>query len=389
MPIDLLTWLEGQKEIPKCYWRSREGVEYAACGSVLTLNEVPEFDKDNDSPARFWGGHAFFKEATPKDPIWNSFPRCAFFLPKWEIQKKGNEILLTVNAINGPLDDKLSFPTAPVATTAAGLKEGAHYPTENEWNYLIHSSLQKIEKTLFQKVVLARRSSHTLEMPLHPFSLLAKLPKNSRSFPFALQFSQGTTFLGVSPERLYKREGSKLETEAVAGTLKRGKTEEEDAAIERELLEDLKLLHEFTLVKTSIQEGLSSLCISLHCQEDDQILKTPNVLHLYNPFEGTLRENVSDKSLLAALHPTAAMGGLPKRSALEHLATEEPFERGWYASPIGYISQAKAEFAVGIRSGLLEKGELHLFAGAGIVSGSIAEKEWEELNHKMAIWKGI
>ena len=387
-PFDLQAWLDAQQMTPKCYWQGRDGVEYAACGSVLTLTQVPRFNSGNDSPARFWGGHAFFPDSAPKDEIWSTFPRCGFFLPKWEIKKEGKKTTLTLHALNGPLDETFDDTMGTYSENQMSLKEATHLPTVDHWTTLIQESLQKIQDSLFQKIVFARRSTHPLQSPLSPFSLLSKFPTKG-GIRFAFQFSPGSTFLGVTPERLYKREKSQVFTEAVAGTFKRGKTDEEDAQLEKLLLEDPKNRHEFSLVKTSIEEGLAPLCRSLFCDAEDGVIKTPNVQHIHNAFEGILEPDISDDQILAALHPTAAMGGLPKQSALEYLKEAEPFERGWYASPLGYVSQEVAEFAVGIRSGLIEKDNLHLFAGAGIVSGSIAENEWEELEHKTALWKNL
>ncbi|MFA0561872.1 chorismate-binding protein, partial [Vibrio breoganii] len=88
--------------------------------------------------------------------------------------------------------------------------------------------------------------------------------------------------------------------------------------------------------------------------------------------------------LLQALQPTAAVAGLPRRLALEFIERHEPFSRAWYSGSVGYISEQSAEFCVAIRSALVQQDNLHLFAGAGIVPGSQAEHEWQELDKKMS-----
>ena len=176
----------------------------------------------------------------------------------------------------------------------------------------------------------------------------------------------------------------------MAGTRKRGKTPEEDASLANELLENIKERREFEFVKKSIHEALNPLCKKLFSEKEDmRCSKPPNVQHLYHPFEAILHPDVDDEAILQALHPTAAMGGLPKKQALEHIFCHEPFERGWYASPIGMISQERAEFAVGIRSALALENTLHLFGAAGIVEGSIAQKEWEEIEQKTSLWRNL
>jgi menaquinone-specific isochorismate synthase len=111
------------------------------------------------------------------------------------------------------------------------------------------------------------------------------------------------------------------------------------------------------------------------------------VQHLYNRFSGTLKPQVTDRDLLQALHPTPAMGGFPREKALAFLEKRECFDRGWYAAPLGWISPDRADFVVGIRSALVLGNDLHVFAGGGIVQGSIPQQEWEELEHKISPFK--
>ena len=378
-PLDLIAWLNEQKELPKCYWHGRDGREVAAFGSVLTLNTVPRFDRDNDSPARFWGGHAFFPSSAPKDDTWRSFPRSAFFLPKYELHRHGKTFELIINAINAPLPEECVLANGYFSKGSMSLKRAAHLPTSKNWQELIEISLEKIESELLKKVVMGRRSTHVAKEKLNALELLSSI-REKQSIRFAFQFSPESTFIGATPERLYKRIDRQILTEAIAGTRPLGKENE------KELREDPKEQREFAYVKTSIAEALSPLCETLSASAEDTIVKTSTVQHLHSTFEGNLLLNVQDSEILSALHPSAAMGGLPKPSALEHLLNHEPFERGWYASPLGFISEHEAEFAVGIRSALVEENRLHLFAAAGIVAGSTADKEWQELQHKIAHW---
>jgi menaquinone-specific isochorismate synthase len=93
--------------------------------------------------------------------------------------------------------------------------------------------------------------------------------------------------------------------------------------------------------------------------------------------------------VLRALHPTPAVGGYPNGEALEEIRAFEPFDRGWYAGPIGWIGADAAEFAVGIRSGLVRGSRLALFSGAGIVEGSVPEDEWAEIEQKIGDFTGM
>jgi len=105
--------------------------------------------------------------------------------------------------------------------------------------------------------------------------------------------------------------------------------------------------------------------------------------HLVSRFEGVLRHGVSTWDLLRHLHPTPATGGYPAPAALKAIRRTETFDRGWYAGPVGCVGRDFAEFAVALRCGLVTGSRLHLYSGAGIVSGSEPESEWDEIEHKI------
>lgn len=392
--IDLLSWLSAHPSVPKCYWKSsrEEEMEIAAVGEALYLSSIPSFSSDNDSPARFWGGQAFFSSAPYKDDIWKYFPKCGFFLPKIEIVKTPQKTYVIFNAINEPLDESIEIFPPFLQPEQCSLKEPKkelrYFPDFYGWSHLLRNAINHMNKKNFDKIVLARR----IEMEacnLNPYFSLSKLKNTSSSTLFAIQFHQETTFLGSTPERLYKRENATLITEALAATQKRGKSKEEDLLLEKSLLEDPKLLREFSYVETSILDGLSPLVETLQSSSQKKVRKTPNIQHLCTEIFAQLKSETSDEALVKALHPTAALGGYPKQISLKLLQEKEPFERGWYGAPFGFVSQKTAEFIVAIRSILIEKEFVHLFSGAGIVKESDPLKEWEELNMKTALWEEI
>ncbi|MCK5033282.1 MAG: chorismate-binding protein, partial [Calditrichia bacterium] len=113
------------------------------------------------------------------------------------------------------------------------------------------------------------------------------------------------------------------------------------------------------------------------------VIKLRRLQHLYSKFHGKLKDETSDIEILSALHPTPAVGGVPGKEALEHIQSMEPFHRGWYAAPVGWIGYNSAEFAVAIRSGLVNGKNLALYSGGGIVDGSDVNSEWQEIENKI------
>ncbi len=231
---------------------------------------------------------------------------------------------------------------------------------------------------------MARKTLLQFSSPLSPWPLLAKLNQRARSATlFAFHLAPGVCFLGATPEKLFERKGTAFNTDAVAGTRPRGKTPEEDLLLEKELVANPKDQREFHIVKSFLSSALAPLAKEMAWQGPDTLLKTSHVQHLHNRLTGTLKENTTDTDLIRALHPTPALGGYPRAASLALLKELEPFERGWYGSPIGIVSQEETSIYVAIRSALLRDKSLHLFAGTGLVPGSRAEMEWAELEHKI------
>jgi menaquinone-specific isochorismate synthase len=383
--IDLFSWLEKQSLYPKLYFETAEmGIKVAGVGSAFSIETLPSFLSAKSSP-RFFGGMDFFPRKTT---TWGNFPSCRYFLPLIEIEKRQNMTYLCVNRVAETLDlSPFSFDAPLLSPTEYTPIKRKDFPSFPSWNDKVENILSSIEKKRLEKLVLARASLLEFDTPLSPFKLL----KHANQIPqkgtrFAFQFSQDQAFIGISPESLYKREGRKIETAAIAGTRKRGKTEEEDFRLQKELLENDKEKREFAFVKKQLTTDLSSLCTSFEGEQTDSIIQTATTQHLYHRFRGTLYEDIDDQALVHKLHPTPAVGGVPTSSALHTIQQSEPFDRGWYSAPIGWISPHRAHLLVAIRSALIQSHQLYLFAGAGIVPGSSPKKEWEELEQKISQW---
>ena len=172
---------------------------------------------------------------------------------------------------------------------------------------------------------------------------------------------------------------SRVETEALAGSAERGDTPEEDADLAAGLETDAKTVHEQALVAETIADRLEPL--GEVAVGDRRVRKLASVQHLFTPIAADTDHHVLD--LVAALHPTPAVGGRPPDVALETIRDAETFDRGWYAAPVGWFDAAgDGTFAVAIRSGLAREHAAHLYAGAGIVADSDPDTEWDEIQLK-------
>lgn len=262
-------------------------------------------------------------------------------------------------------------------------------PERKKWIEGIEKALSAIQRKELEKVVLARTCTLELSQEPDPFAIAAALRQKSQgAFVFCFQTSK-TSFLGATPERLFVRKGRNIMSEAMAGTRRRGKNQEEDEAFKRELFSSPKELREFSPVMTYLQQTLSPLCRSPISFSPLSIHQTQNVQHLFSKCTGELKEKISDEEILFHLHPTPALCGTPKERAYSMIRELEPFQRGLYGGTLGWSTPEASEWVVGIRSCLIQGKTATLFSGTGIVEGSDPAAEWEELDHKLKLYDGI
>jgi menaquinone-specific isochorismate synthase len=258
--------------------------------------------------------------------------------------------------------------------------------SQNTWRKHIASLHALIDEKQVHKVVLARKKQLDFSHPPSAWHMIERLKGHAlQTTLFVFALAEHTAFLGASPERLFFRKAEHVSVDALAGTRRRGSTEEEDRLLEKQLRADPKEQSEFLSVKDFIHGAITPLAENCTWLDADRVLKTAHVQHLCNTATFLKKRHITDRSLIDALHPTPAIGGFPQREALQAINRLESFQRGWYSAPVGYISAQETNLVVAIRSALLHNASLHLFAGAGIVAASNAEKEWEEIDHKMRL----
>lgn len=400
---DALGWLAAQSCWPKLYYRSREadltraGLGNAFVpGAALTASEAAELLAGTDSDAALFCARPF-DPTRPSTPEWQQFAGAGFVLPRLELTRRekccrlsvnlvlpddlaNTELLFNMLAQTAQWDNELQRSLPHVLTVA-------EIPDRSRWHRMIAAADAAFETGEFEKIVLARRSDLRLDAPLDPFVLLERLAQSTiHCYHFLFAVDSSTAFLSFSPERLYRRTGTRLHCEAIAGTRRRGDDAVSDARLAQELLDSEKDRREHRHVVDTITSSMMPLARAIRFGQsaEVEILKLARVQHLITRFEVELREQVSESLILDALHPTAAVGGYPREAAVRRIGELEQFDRGWYAGPIGWIGVDSAEFAVGIRSALVAGPTLRLYAGAGIVRGSKAESEWDELNSKLS-----
>jgi len=236
-----------------------------------------------------------------------------------------------------------------------------------------------VESGVLRKLVLAVRQQIELDAPLDPLQLLAQLRlRQPGSCRFLWDQGDGATLVGASPERLLSVRQQQLRGDALAGTAPLGPAADQ-------LLTSAKDRHEHELVVEAITTELRNAGLDPRRPRQPRLARHGQLVHLHSPITATLGDH-HPLALAAALHPTPAVAGLPRREAMAALRSLEPFERGHYAAPIGWIDSAgDAELRVAIRSGTVSGNRLELTAGAGLVRGSDVEKELQEVALKLDV----
>jgi menaquinone-specific isochorismate synthase len=157
----------------------------------------------------------------------------------------------------------------------------------------------------------------------------------------------------------------------------------DDKLLGDSLLNDDKNLIEHQYVVDMIKSAMEDTCSEVVIPQHPRLLKLKHIQHLYTPVKGRINQESSLLSLVERLHPTPALGGFPKEKAVEKIREVEDLDRGFYAGPLGWFDhQGNGEFAVAIRSGLIQGNEASLFAGCGVVGDSLSDLEFEETKIK-------
>lgn len=368
---------QGRFEDVKSNWQS-------LCKQIV--NEEPFVE-----PILF-GGFSFDPLNKTKS-MWRNFPEAFFVVPTFQLVIKNDRAYVSIHLITKKEEtfsefdalrkerDKLihaaqvSEPVAykkPEITGREELKKSSYLSSINKVTGVIKAKQA-------EKVVIARVVRLDFNEELSASSALYQVSKEQpESFLFGLE-AEEQFFFGATPERLVKVEDRQALSTCLAGSIPRGKTVEKDAELGNELLNDPKNRSEHQYVVDYISKVFSVHCNKQSVPKKPKLMKVRDIQHLYTPVEGDLKTESNLIDLVRDLHPTPALGGEPRQSALSLIRQYETMNRGFYAAPIGWIdAKGDGEFAVAIRSALLDRKEAYLYAGGGIVEDSTPESEYAE-----------
>ncbi|WP_411842090.1 isochorismate synthase MenF [Salinicoccus sp. HZC-1] len=341
-----------------------------------------------NSRLSLFGGTRFDSKDTTDE--WNDFAMVEFHLPKWQFDLKNRVLFYSVSIAEVDLKTVLSDISGEleeIEKTEVLINGKPEINMEkdlfpDEWKSLVDQTVDVLDETSFRKVVLARQRLITFKSPADPLFLLERLDNEKGTYTVYYEKNK-SAFISKSPEKLFDVKDDKLRTNAVAGSAERTHDEARDKDQKSFLLNDDKNRYEHELVRESIVSDLEPYSDWVEYAPEPDIMENKYIYHLHTAIKATLNNDTGVFELLDAIHPTPAVGGLPKKKAREYIMNEEYGTRGLYAAPVGIIHEDnECEFVVSIRSMLIQSNNATLFAGCGIVKGSSSEKEFEETQVK-------
>lgn len=356
-----------------------------ALGRLVSPGAVPALARP-----RVLLAFAFFDAASTSGDA--AVPGVQAVLPQWQLSRHGQHCWLRLQRPLGGGVTARSL-AEELWEQARALERQTHdLPTPAALPQVLHSSdwqgayghaaeraLDLIDNGALQKLVLAVRQELLLDRPLDPLQLLSSLrQRQSGSCRLLWQRQSGHYLVGASPERLLTVRQGQLRSDALAGTA--GSDDNGST-----LLASAKDRHEHELVIDTISTVLTQLGLQPRRPRHPRVARHGHLLHLHTPITAAIGHH-HPLALAEALHPTPAVAGLPRRQALHWLRALEPFERGHYAAPIGWIdSEGDADLRVAIRCGVVRGHQLELCAGAGLVRGSALTREAQEVGLKLRV----
>ncbi len=356
-------------------WRPGRGAWFSGPrGSLLAQGAVRRFD-DPDDVGRVLAqesargrGPAVVVGTLPFDPA----AKAALVVPRRVMWSPALGRSVPVPAVGGP-----------------GPRWGSRpVPEPAGYEAMVAEALRRMAAGELEKVVLARVLDLRADGPVDQAAMLTGLAARDPSgYVFAVGLPPAAdgpprTLLGASPELLISRRAGEVVANPLAGSAPRRSDPADDEATGAALLASAKDRHEHALVVTDVSSSLANVCDDLDVPAEPSLIRTDAMWHLSTRIRG--RSSLSALDLARALHPTPAVGGVPRAAASRAITELEPFDRGFYTGMVGWTdASGDGEWVVALRCGEVCGASARLYAGAGLVPASVPSAELAETTAKL------
>jgi menaquinone-specific isochorismate synthase len=308
--------------------------------------------------------------------------------------KSADSVLIVPRAVFGRRDGRCWYTTIgdgsdPPALVnpmrpPAGIRWGDGALTAPQWERAVSAAVDDIRAGRLGKVTLARDLRASADKRIDPRVLLRRLAER---YPDCYTFACAG-LVGATPELLVRRSGDRIESLVLAGTTDRGVDSADDAARGAAMLASSKNREEHEYAADMVRRALAPLCAELRVPDAPELLTLHNLIHLATPVHGRLGRERSVLDVVAALHPTPAVGGTPTDVAIDVIRELEVMDRGRYAGPVGWIdARGDGEWGIALRCAELDGPRARLFAGCGVVADSDPAAELAEAQTKFRVMR--
>jgi salicylate biosynthesis isochorismate synthase/menaquinone-specific isochorismate synthase len=354
-----------------------------------------------DNPDRFGpvavGGFAFASDGG-SDPAWSGFEPASLVVPEVALSRTERRVRLTVSALACPddtseellerlrsrLDELREAPLALLDPAPTGRYRVASAMPPEHYEAAVARAVEKIREGDLEKVVLAREVQVHAPREHDPVAVFGVLREE---FPACTVFCVGrgdASFVAASPELLVRREGHRVSTLALAGSMRRSADPAVDDHLGEQLMHSDKDREEHEIVIRRIERTLRPHALWVTATPEPALVKVANIQHLATPIRAQLAQPLDAIELLELMHPTPAVGGEPLARARPLIPALEGLDRGWYAGPVGWAdATGDGEFCVALRCALLRGRVARCYAGVGVVRDSDPAAELAETEVKL------
>lgn len=375
------------------YYRKDEPVRLMGLGRCIALPTLDDAECELEGPAAeqpvFFSFNRFDAEnPAPTDELFEAFPRLRFMLPEIVLIENRRGTFLQVNSLGPVYPGRIERFERQAADAPRRQRRTVSYrlhpDPRDAWRKAVATALDAIDEGRIDKIVLSRRQKLIANEPFSSKDLLINLIDGPARGTVLLYRYADVFFCGCTPELLVRKRGTHVESMCLAGTCLAGADEKEREQLAKQLMGDAKNRAEHDYVVQFIREVFRRTCYQVEVPHEPSILPLTHVQHLYTPAWARMLEGVDLWTMMGDLHPTPAVSGTPVGEASMLIRSIEKYNRGFFAGACGYIDgSGDGEFSVALRTGVFD-GEIGwVYAGCGIVPGSIADDEYDEIAVKL------
>lgn len=375
------------------YYRKDAPRRFMGLGRCIALSSMEGVDCELEGPADvqpvFFSFNRFDAEnPAPCDELFDAFPRLRFMLPEIVLIQTDAGSYLQVNSLSpvyqGRVRRFLKQAASAPARTRRTIPHRIEPDSREDWRRAVGEALAAIDAGVVGKVVLSRRQKLVADEPFSSKDLLVNLIDGDARGTVLLYRYADVFFCGCTPELLVRKDGARISSMCLAGTCPAGADEQERRRLADELMADGKNRAEHDYVVRHVREVFRRVCFDVDVPQTPGIMPLTHVQHLHTPAAAQVLDGVSLWELMGDLHPTPAVSGTPVGEARMLIRRIERYNRGFFAGACGYIDAAgDGEFSVGLRTGVFDGETGWLYAGCGIVAGSEADAEYDEIGLKL------